>query len=100
MIKNVRKAEVKGAGRAEEHKKADCPKQNGNRSSENFKTQICLNCGGRHATTSCFKLKNRGGNNVSGFVGTKRSEIRAETNDHWKFVIPIFVNRVRCAAVR
>ena len=37
---------------------------------------------------------------MSGFVGTKRSEIRAETNDHWKFVILIFVNGVRCAAVR
>ena len=33
-------------------------------------------------------------------MGTKRSERQAETNDHWKFVIPIFVNGVRCAAVQ
>ena len=57
---------------------------------------MCLSCSGRHATTSCFKLKNKGENNVSGFVGTKR----AKMSDHWKFVIAIFVHGVSCTAVR
>ena len=83
MIKNLSEGGSQGCwtcGGA--HRKADCPKPNCNGCSGNFKPQICLNCGGRHATTSCFKLKNKVENNVSVFMGTKRSEIRAEMSDH------------------
>ena len=75
-----------------DHFQRNYPNKDVNKSAK-FKVNTCFKCGERHATAMCQKNQDKNWG-TAGFI---RSAVESGVNE---YIIPVFVNGVKCAAMR